>query len=88
MTSSICDNYVSVHVNFIFFLFLVWTLNCIRGTFLQKLYEGVDRSDVSYLREYKTGDVEGYAGRVAFRVFVFQQPCLYHQCIAFVFLLG
>ena len=29
------------------------------------------RTDVSYLRDYKTGGEEGYAGRFAFRVFLF-----------------
>ena len=42
------------------------------GPFLQKLYEGVDRSNRCLgLREYKTGGEEGYAGRVDLRVFLF-----------------
>ena len=50
------------------------------------------RIDVSYLRDYKTGGEEGYAGRFLCLqgLFVFSAtlPLLYHQCIAFVFLLG
>ena len=39
-------------------------------------------TDVSYLRDYKTGGEEGYAGRFAFRViFVFQQPCLFFKLL-------
>ena len=47
------------------------------------------RTDVSYLRYYKTGGVCG-AFFVSSGSFCFSAtlPLLYHQCIAFVFLLG
>ena len=48
------------------------------------------RTDVSYLRDYKTGGEEGYAGCFAFRIFMIQQPCPFFTlpCRAVVFVLG